>query len=413
MTATALLNGIAVIIDDHIDDKSCADPILDIKNQIEKKHIPVLGYSELPDDDQIKHFSNAAFVIIDWDLKSTEEMPMAVTPGSALQESKEESVASFIIKLKDYYFGPVFIFSNQSEKSIEDKLKEVFQNTGGTSQCKDFMDYISVKKKNELQDNRLFDEINKWFKDKPSIYVIKKWDESLNKSKRNLFWHLYELNHNWPRIFWRAFKDDSTDPSVELRDLLSRNLVSRLETCEFEEESIGEIVDKIDHNDIRKVMCGEKFIDSSLLDIKTVTCGDVFHQKENDIDYYYVNIRPACDCIPRDGENGVDSVNMYLIRGTRLTDAQIKSSYLKKYHKFDENAVFTILSFISHGNENITIKMHFNDFFVKTYGDFKDYRVGRLLPPHITHIKQKYAAYLQREGFIPTPECAIPIESKK
>lgn len=412
MIADTLLNGVAVIIDDHINDDEITDLIGNIKSQIQEKNIPILGYSEIPEEDEIKHFSNAGFVIIDWKLNSIGEEAIlsGTTKGSELEESEENQVAEFIFKLKEHYFGPVFIFSKESIDTITKALKQKFQETGGDSQCEDLMDYIFINDKKEFVDNKLFDVIDSWFQKKPSIYVIKKWDETLIKSKRNLFWHLYELNHNWPQIFWKVFKDDNTDPSIELRDLLSRNLLSRLEVCKFDEDCIGKMEEPINHNDIRKVLRGEKFIQSSFLQSDSIACGDIFYMKSDTSKnkYYYINIRPSCDCIQRDSKKSFADINMYMIRGQTCSDEKLKDIYNLKHHNFDENNTFTILPFIKHNGKEIVIRFNFNDLFIKKFGDCKEYRIGRLLPPYITHIKQKYAAHLQREGLVPTPENAMP-----
>ena len=47
------------------------------------------------------------------------------------------------------------------------------------------------------------------------------------------------------------------------------------------------------------------------------------------------------------------------------------------------------------------------DIKTEKWKDIKDNRIGRLLPPYITKVQQKYAAYLQRQGLPRIPEEAI------
>ena len=60
-----LFNGIAIIVDNEIEDKTSA--IYKIKELIEAKNIPVAVFSEVPQLDVIPAFASASFVILDWD----------------------------------------------------------------------------------------------------------------------------------------------------------------------------------------------------------------------------------------------------------------------------------------------------------------------------------------------------------
>ena len=44
---------------------------------------------------------------------------------------------------------------------------------------------------------------------------------------------------------------------------------------------------------------------------------------------------------------------------------------------------------------------------IKKWNEIKDNRQGRLLPPYITKIQQKYSAYIQRQGLPSIPKEAI------
>ena len=60
-----LFNGIAIIVDNEIEDKTSA--IYKIKELIEAKNIPVAVFSEVPQLDVIPAFASASFAILDWD----------------------------------------------------------------------------------------------------------------------------------------------------------------------------------------------------------------------------------------------------------------------------------------------------------------------------------------------------------
>ena len=61
-----LFNGIAIIVDNEIEDKTSA--IYKIKELIEAKNIPVAVFSEVPQLDVIPAFASASFVILDLSL---------------------------------------------------------------------------------------------------------------------------------------------------------------------------------------------------------------------------------------------------------------------------------------------------------------------------------------------------------
>lgn len=92
-----LFNGIAVIVDNEIENKTSA--IYKIKELIEAKNIPVAVYSEIPQLDVIPALSGASFIILDWDYTNGEaevgEDERVVIPD-ALTTSNEERLIAFI-----------------------------------------------------------------------------------------------------------------------------------------------------------------------------------------------------------------------------------------------------------------------------------------------------------------------------
>ena len=105
-----LFNGIAVIVDNEIENKTSA--IYKIKELIEAKNIPVAVYSEIPQLDVIPALSGASFIILDWDYTNGEaevgEDERVVIPD-ALTTSNEERLIAFIKKILSEIFVPVFI----------------------------------------------------------------------------------------------------------------------------------------------------------------------------------------------------------------------------------------------------------------------------------------------------------------
>ena len=66
MNIEKLFSGVAVVIDDEVNDSS--SNINKIVAQIESAKIPVLKYTSLPEDDIVSHFQNLSFLLLDWRL---------------------------------------------------------------------------------------------------------------------------------------------------------------------------------------------------------------------------------------------------------------------------------------------------------------------------------------------------------
>jgi hypothetical protein len=56
-----------------------------------------------------------------------------------------------------------------------------------------------------------------------------------------------------------------------------------------------------------------------------------------------------------------------------------------------------------------TVSFQFAELLVEESGGWMTNRIGRLLPPYLTRLQQRYAAYLQRPGLSRIPKAAWPI----
>ena len=158
------LNGIAVFIDDEInDEKSNA---YKLKQQIDDKKIPVLTRLDLPDDATFaNHIHGASFVIVDWKFSNLGEEIIA--DGGRLpenvKEKDEEVIINFIRQLLTNTYCPIFIFSNEGTSDIKKSL-----DSAGITNI-DQHPRIFVAAKTDLLDGKLFDEIHRWFTKNPIV----------------------------------------------------------------------------------------------------------------------------------------------------------------------------------------------------------------------------------------------------
>src|SRR5260370_36612916 len=80
----------------------------------------------------------------------------------------------------------------------------------------------------------------------PSVYVLKKWERAYEAAKTQLFLDFYHNSVHWPLVMWTTYKEDNVDPSVELGNLLGRNLLSRMTPYHFDLEPFRAAVETID-----------------------------------------------------------------------------------------------------------------------------------------------------------------------
>ena len=414
MDIKKLFSGSAIIIDDEIKKEGSKDLILKIRNKLKAYHIPILEYEKIPEDEEICNFNNLNFILLDWQLLETPESGIKIPKELFIKNNIE-----FLKKIKKVSFTPVFIFSNESPDSIIRKLSDEDIYDEGSNN-----NYIFVKRKQDLfsedNDNLLFAEIEKWLKETPSMYVLKKWEYSLNDAKRKLFWDFYEINPNWPSVLQKTFTDDGSDVNYELGNFIYKNLSARAEQITFDNNILDQEDDNIPKEDIRKVLEAERFIKNDSLPGKPCT-GDLFECEvtENGLKKqgYYLNIRPECD-IARNKKP-----ELYLLECHILNEKRINSDKKNKDRvpfingTLIEKVNNAYIPFIDGGK---IIEVLFRTMTILKWKEklkdkngkeiekiSKKTRIGRLLPPYITKVQQRYSSYLQRQGLPAIPEKAI------
>jgi hypothetical protein len=394
MNIEQLLNGIVVVIDDQINTSNAH--INNIITQLKEKNYPVLEYNGIEEID-VRKFVNVSFLILDWDLTGTLLDNEDVLEGVKIQGAQGKYIVEnikFIKELIDFTFFPIFIFSNLNIENIKSNLiNEKIINDDKSNR-------IFIKSKRDVENHgQLFTEIETWLKNAPSMYVLKEWENEHQKAITTFFNDFQNYSSNWPVILWKCFKDDKVNPSLELADLLARNLVNRMRPFEFCKEVLEGKDSEPKQDEIRKVLEGERFLPNKTLHPDDIGTGDLFKTPDNG---YLLNIRPKCDLL----HNGKTMI--YCIRGKLIINEKDEKVFSKGLGQFNEKINQAIIPFI----DNKTIDFSFREIFIKKFSDEKDKRIGRLLPPYITRIQQRYALYLQRQGLPRIPVEAIDDHSE-
>ena len=395
MELSDLFNGIAVVIDDEINDPKAN--INNVLQQLESKDIPCLKYDGLPESCSLRHFHSLAFVLLDWRLIkqdiNDELIEDGVTVPAHLQRYEASENISFIKDIKNKCFCPIFIFTNENKDDIVQQLCEndLYDENKPSN--------IFVKSKSDIKGkNKVFKEIEKWISSNPSIYVLKEWENEYHKTKTKLFLDFQNISPVWPKVMWKNFEDDNVNKSLCLGENIFRNLKSRMAPFDFNGTILSKRGKCIDSLELRSVLEGERFLKNENLHADNIAPGDIFKIRRN----FYINIRPACDLVARDRSQ--DAIDLYLLKGSKLSSKNLKKTFTKSHGIFNENDGQSIVFPVCDGKG---FDFRFKNITLEKWVDIKNKRVGRLLPPYVTRIQQKYALYAQRQGLPRTPWAAI------
>lgn len=374
-----LFSGIGVVIDEAINaTEDSPNGIQKIIHSIGSKHIPLLKFEELPNDEVISQLHSISFLILDWNLSGIQPIPEATIKDNV----------EFIKKLRGICFVPLFIFSDEDPHAIEVALSEQEINIHNSP--------IFIKKKEDIDNaDKLFGEIESWMKKTPSVYVLKEWEKTTRVAKTRLLHDLSSTHPSWPSVLAESFNDDGGDISWELTNSLQNNLSYRIEFPEFDKEIVKTKQEGITKEEIRKILECERFIPNNKLPDHPFA-GDVYLIDGN----YYVNIRPDCDIIR-------EKKDLFLLKGNIVDESKINSDSDDKIifcqGEFQEKINNCYVAFV----DGKIFCFSLRKLSIKKWNEIKNNRQGRLLPPYITKIQQKYSAYIQRQGLPSIPKQAI------
>ena len=397
MDIKKLFSAPAVIIDEKVKQPN-GDLIGRIKEKLIRNNIPVIELDQIPNNNLIKSLKNVNFILLDWELFDD------ALRGTAQAEEIIKENFKFIRRIKKEVFVPIFIFSNSNPDNIKQQLieKKLYNS--------DKPNFIFIKRKQDLFDSSysrfyFFSLISNWIVSLPSIYVLKEWENSINKAKNKLFWDFYNINHKWPSVLQNTFTGDGSDVNYELGNFIFKNIMARTEPVKFDEEILKLEDNELSKEELRKVLEAERFIkNGSLPDIPFT--GDIYSYRVDgeDFDRYNINIRPECDIARKSNPElyclKAKIVNEDDINPTEQRDSEIRfinGAFIEKTNKI-------YLPFILSGK---ILEISLNDIKIKKWNTVKTNRIGRILPPYITAIQQKYSFYLQRQGLPAIPKRAI------
>ena len=399
MNIEELFAGIGVVIDDKVfSSDEEGDRIVKIIKELETvRKFPLVKYADLPDDDVLTKLTNVSFLLLDWEIEPKqdelgEEAPN-VQLGEALKADNEKRVIEIVQKTLQNSIVPVFIFSNQNIDSINQKLTDA-----GVDLTKS---QIFIKSKVELtEEGALFQKIGKWVDGVSGVYVAKAWDNAFNKAKNQFFAEMANNTSHWPKALFGAATEDSTEPGEEITQAISQNVISRMQPIVISKEQIDKDTATPSKDEVLGIMKGQFFLEKAS---EASMVGDLYKKSGK----YYMNIRPTCDCVSREGNSDC----VYLLSCSRLKDSQVIEAFENGHYK--ETIGCAVVGPLY---ENAVFRIYFKELKREEYSQWKDKKVGRILPPIINHITERYSLYVQRQALprIPLFSCfSLPQQKRR
>jgi hypothetical protein len=396
MIESKLFSGIAVLIDDQVEDGQSG--IGRIRQAILASGSHVIAMSKAPTERQIGTLSAISYFVVDWNLEPVAatktpvvpagdqgEIPAPVILPKRLEAENTKRTLALLENLRKKRVAPIFIFTDESVESVKAELEALHLAPGS---------HFLVKTKSEVLEKGIDAVLTEWIRTSPAAYVLMQWEHEYEKAKQDFFLDFYARSVEWPLILWKTFEEDGAQPSEELGRVIHRNIQSRMTPFDFELQGFKETSEdhkSLEYKDaVLKVLEGERFIVASKLHASSIAPGDVFKIK----DAYYLNVRPECDCIVR-GEADSDELELYLLRGSKLSSGQKAGAEDPKFGLMRERDTQSIM-YPMDGDR--AVMFQFNSLHFKRWSELKDARIGRILSPHLTRIQERFAAYMQRPG---------------
>lgn len=381
----ALLQGPVVFIDDQVADTT--SQAFALAEQIRNSGRPLAEYEALPPEGHEKHWRSIAFLVLDWDLAPTSP---GSTGGSTLSEFARESLFEWLQNFVDVVYCPVFIVSAEDVSDIERQISE-----NGALQALVVTGRIKVYAKDVLMDS-FIEYLEGWVSKNPALAALNIWANECEAATDRLFHDMEKLASDWPAYVWKLAIDDKIDPSYELASVLTANLLHRMNVLKFDIPAIREHEGPFTASAMRRVMQGRTALKGDSLYAEMILPGDIFKVDDDNV---LINVTPSCHTVlKRTADDGgePDPTKLYLdvVHGHKLDRPTSKNSFNsmdKKHNTPNGMLVHTLL-----GDEPYAFD--FRQRKIVSWDQIGESRIGRLLPPYITLMQQRHAAYLMNEG---------------
>ncbi len=407
--ALDLFVGPAVVVDDEVDQSETS--AYAVAKELDDANFPVLRRREIPADQEIVHWQAMSLIVLDWDLLGTLSMDgsdkdtddgstiLGVTLPDRMREGPTTDSLRFVRKLMAELYCPIFIISNHDVDGIWNQL----ENGLNQEESRQLRARVLVRSKTQAQGS-LLEELSEWIAQHPAIYALKTWERGYETAKISLFADFQNSSVAWPGILWRTSGKDGVDPNHDLTETISRNLLHRMDRHLFCEELVLSATDQESLGSLRRVLFQQAVLPAERLDPETTMPGDFFFEIDEQ-DYppseIEICLTPACDLVARGQDS--DSVRLFIVRASLVPDKKLKSKRaIKSLLGKSESTTSVQLHHLV--PEDAMYIVRFKDWNIKTWGEVKGRRRGRLMEPYVTLLQQRNSLFSQRQGLPRLPD---------
>jgi hypothetical protein len=389
--------GPAVVVDDKIEEPDLG--MRSVLTQIEQRSMPIVKKTELPPEGEIDNWRGFSLIVLDWDLRPVALDIPGLSVPTELSEENTAEVCNFVEKLLKKLYCPIFILTNQSVDAVKDELATRLKAVKRQLEAR-----VMVMSKTQVGDH-LFDVLTTWIESHPAVYVMELWEQGYLEARGEMFRDFELTSGQWPAILWATSKVDGVNPSFELAETITRNIVHRFRPLAFDDSilAIEQDEDDLGMSTLRKVVHRGAVVPAESLHEDVVMPGDLFAagESEDRAAKILINVTPACDLVPR-GEQTLDEVRMFLLQGDLLPDEEFASKTKVGNLQKASRAEMELEWVLREDARPYMIK--FKQWSIGNWGAFKEARIGRLLDPWLTELLQRFYLHFQRQGLPRLPD---------
>lgn len=383
----SLLHGPVVFIDDQI--ANPATPAYQLAQQILESGRPLAQYSELPPAEHAEHWRSIAFLVLDWDLAPGS---LGALGSSTLSEFARLSLFEWLEAFIDDVFCPVFIVSAED---VEDINRQISENSALQRVAENGR--IAVFPKQTVISGFL-GYLDDWVAKNPALSALNIWANEYETATDRLFQDMDKLAPDWPAYVWRMAEQDHVDPSYELTSVITANLLHRINAPQFDVPAISGFAGAPSGAAMRRVSFGRTSVPGERLNASMVLPGDVFSDPKDE-NVVWINVLPSCHTVlNRPAKRGEEpkpaEVALHLLRGEKQTMPATKTAFNNQRSILNNENGMLIHTLL--GEEPYAFS--FKAPRIAKWGEVSDRRIARLLPPYITLLQQRHAAFLMNEG---------------
>lgn len=382
------LSSTAIVIDDEIIDKNSS--ISAIINELSNKGTMFVMQTDLPDS--IQSISNVSYIILDWDLKSSEEKELldsGVIIPDTLKETKVSENINFVLNIINNFFIPIFVFSQENTDMIKNKLEENDTIKEAITKRR-----VLLHSKGELTGDKICEALNNWLNESSAVYTYKILDEAIEKAKHRYFNEMDTCDPNWPCYVYQTLKEDNpADINSDFQEFLLTSFTSTIDPILFDANGFDKTI-SLNEDEIRKIYSRVKFLTyKDSWGVIGLHPGDLYMHDEDGAKSYVINTSAACD---------MRKNKCYFISGNEVSSPRkhdIVCTYTIK-HILDLKGIEFHLDdghILSTTNDGSNVEVEKNGNTIKYQ------RIGRLLNPYINALQIKYANYIVRAGSFREP----------